>query len=291
MTNDESITNDPNSNDETAAGAARVFRHSVFGHSSLIRHSSFVIRVSPLRPAGSETEIPPPDEKAEKEKLPPRRISPELAYILPMAVFLVLTWAGGQWPALYVASYVSKTLITPLLLIVLWPNYTKIRWTYWWLGAVMGVIGVFQWIGMEKGLIHLWPNFPEMHAEVFDPTKAFSSSAAFWSFVAVRWAGASLVVPVMEELFWRDFLWRTVAAPADFLAAAIGQWDRGVPLLAVSAAFCLVHPFWLTAFVWGIMIGLLLALTRSLGACIVMHAVTNFLLGAYVLWFHDWRFW
>jgi len=46
-----------------------------------------------------------------------------------------------------------------------------------------------------------------------------------------------------------------------------------------------------TAFVWGVMIALLLWRTKSLGACIVMHGVTNFLLGAYVLWTHDWYFW
>jgi hypothetical protein len=31
--------------------------------------------------------------------------------------------------------------------------------------------------------------------------------------------------------------------------------------------------------------------TRSLGPCIIAHGVTNFLLGAYVLWRHDWYFW
>jgi CAAX prenyl protease-like protein len=218
-------------------------------------------------------------------------ISPELAYIAPMAAFLILTWVGGQWPRLYAASYVSKTAVAALLLVVLRANYTKIRWSYWWLGALLGVVGLVQWIGMEKALNHFWPHFPEMHADIFDPTTAFSSRAAMWLFIAVRWAGPSLVVPVMEELFWRDFLWRTVAAPADFRLAAIGEWERGLPLVLVSAAFCLVHPFWLTAFVWGLLVGLLLLITRSIGACIVMHAVTNFLLGAYVLWFHDWRFW
>ena len=29
----------------------------------------------------------------------------------------------------------------------------------------------------------------------------------------------------------------------------------------------------------------------KLGACIIAHAVTNFLLGAYVLWTRDWYFW
>jgi len=123
------------------------------------------------------------------------------------------------------------------------------------------------------------------------PSEDIHSKAALIAFYAVRWMGPTLVVPFMEELFWRDFLWRTVAAPANFRLARIGEWDRGIPLIVVTLAFCSVHPQWLTAIVWGLLIGALLIYTRSLGACIVMHAVTNLLLGAYVLWTGDWIFW
>ena len=62
--------------------------------------------------------------------------------------------------------------------------------------------------------------------------------------------------------------------------------------LGVALLFCVVHGnWWLTAIGWGLMIGGLLAWTRSLGACIVMHAVTNLLLGLYVLRYRDWAFW
>jgi hypothetical protein len=221
----------------------------------------------------------------------PRAFNYELAYILPMAIWLLFTWAGGHWETFYPASYFLKVFLTPVPLFLFWRNYTKIRWTYWWLGIVLGVVGVFQWVGMEKGLLHVWPNYPRPSAPILDPTAAFASPAARWSFIAIRWAGAALVVPFMEELFWRDFLWRTVAAPADFKLAKIGEWDRGIPLIVVTLFFCSVHVEWMTAIVWGLMIGSLLIYTRSLGACILMHAVTNFLLGAYVLISHDWRFW
>jgi CAAX prenyl protease-like protein len=98
-------------------------------------------------------------------------------------------------------------------------------------------------------------------------------------------------VPVMEELFWRDFLWRTIIAPADFKLAQVGEksWSA---FLIVAIAFATVHGnWWLTAIVWGMLVGGLLVRTRSLGACIVMHGVTNLLLGVYVLWTRDWSFW
>jgi membrane protease YdiL (CAAX protease family) len=60
----------------------------------------------------------------------------------------------------------------------------------------------------------------------------------------------------------------------------------------VCGAFAFVHGnWWLTSIVWAAMVGLLLIYTRSLGACIVAHGVTNLLLALYVLYTRDWSFW
>ncbi|HZL35473.1 MAG TPA: CAAX prenyl protease-related protein [Tepidisphaeraceae bacterium] len=218
------------------------------------------------------------------------RLRDDFSYLLPMAAFLLLTQAGIWWPTWYPASYVTKTVLAAVLLVLLWPHYTKIRWDYWWLGVILGVLGIVQWIGTEKLLLHYWPHYPHPSGAAFDEAKAFQSQAARWGFIAIRWAGASLLVPVMEELFWRDFLWRTLLAPNDFKLAEVGERDWKVWLM-VSVAFCAVHPQWITAIGWGLMIGGLLMYTRSLGACIIMHAATNFLLGLYVLKTGDWYFW
>jgi CAAX prenyl protease-like protein len=220
---------------------------------------------------------------------PPARvlkISDDAAYYLPMLVFLLLTSAGGTWPSLFPASYVVKTIAAAALLFVCRRHYTRISWSHWRLGAVVGVVGIVQWIGMEK----LLPGYPRLSHGLFDPTKEIPDIRWRIAFEAVRWAGATLLVPVMEELFWRDFLWRTILAPNDFKLAAVGEWDW-TAFLIVALAFAGVHSEWLTAIVYGLIIGGLLAYTRSLGACIVCHAVSNLLLGAYVLWTHDWELW
>jgi hypothetical protein len=216
-----------------------------------------------------------------------RKIPDDVAYYLPMAVFLVLTTVGGNWPSLFPATYVVKTLASAALLGFCWRHYTKIRWDYWPLGAVVGVLGIVQWIAMEK----LLPWYPRMSHEVFDPYKSIPNAGWRIAFETVRWAGASLVVPVMEELFWRDYLWRSILAPNDFKLANVGEWDWKAFLIVAIAFGAGVHVEWLTAIVYGIIIGTLLVYTRSLGACIVCHAVSNFLLGGYVLWTHDWMFW
>jgi len=211
----------------------------------------------------------------------------ELPYILPMAVFMVLVWAGGRGPWWYVSAYYLKTLVVGALLLCFWKRYTKVRWDYWWLGVIVGIVGIVQWVGMEKTLMHYWPNYPRIpgSADVFNPYEHFTSPAAMWSFIITRWFCATVVVAFMEELFWRDYLWRLVIAPSDFKLAAVGEWNPAA-LAVVTVLFASVHPQWMTALVWGLMVGGLLLWTRSLGACIIAHGVTNLLLGAYVQWGH-----
>jgi CAAX prenyl protease-like protein len=225
---------------------------------------------------------------------PPRArlplIDDDRAYLLPMVVFLGLTFVGGHWPGLFRVSYVLKTLAAGGLLIALRGYYTKINWKFAWLGVIVGILGLVQWVGMEKGILHFWPNYWRPSAEVVDPFKDRGNAIFFWIFIAVRLIGPALVVPFMEEYFWRDFLWRTIAAPNDFKMVPVGEWDLKA-FVIVTLAFSSVHIQWITAIVWGLMIAVLLVRTKSLGACIIAHGVTNLLLGIYVLVTHDWQFW
>ncbi len=208
----------------------------------------------------------------------------EMPYILPMACFLILTWLGGQGTALMVGSHMAKTIIAGVLIAYYWKRYTPIRWSWAWLGVVVGVLGVVQWVGMELAILRYFPNYPRPSAEIVNPFKQFGHNPTLlWSLILFRWADAVLVVPFMEELFWRDYLWRTVLAPSDFRLAGIGEW-AWAPFLAVAALFASVHIQWLTAFGWGMMIAGLLVYTRSIGACIIAHAVTNLLLYIYVFY-------
>ena len=150
---------------------------------------------------------------------PPRRAAgagDDGAYIAPMATFLALIWVGATWPAHYAAAYVARTVIVAAMLWWFWPHYTKIRWNHWWLGIIVGVLGIFQWVPMQLVLQKHFEFF-RPGENVYDPFKSFASPAAAWSFIAVRMIGAVLVVPVMEELFWRSFLMRWIDA-RDFLA-------------------------------------------------------------------------
>jgi CAAX prenyl protease-like protein len=220
----------------------------------------------------------------------------DLAYILPMAVFLAWIWVGTKGPeteygnAWYPWTYVARALTVGVMLVLFRHSYTKIRWNHWWLGVIVGVVGIFQWVGVQIFLQNHVAFF-KPSGKVFNPEMFFANETTRWAFVAVRLFGAVIVVPFMEELFWRDYGWRSIVAPNDFKLAHVGEWDWKA-FVVIPLVFALVHGnWWLTAIVWAVMVGGLLVYTKSLGACIIAHATTNLLLGLYVLYTKQWFFW
>src|SRR5436189_231933 len=90
------------------------------------------------------------------------RVSDFWAYIIPMAIFLGITqigvWLKVGLPILFLTKYV----LVAIALYLLWNNYTKIRWNHWWLGVLVGIVGIFQWVGMQL--------FLQSHFEFFKPS-------------------------------------------------------------------------------------------------------------------------
>ena len=124
----------------------------------------------------------------------------EIAYLAPMAAFLLFIQVGTLSKSLYAPAYIARAFAAAILLFVYWRHYTKIRWNYWWLGIIVGVLGIVQWVGMQLWLQSHFAWF-KPDADAFNPFSAFTSAGGAWAFVAVRVASAVLVVPVMEELF------------------------------------------------------------------------------------------
>ncbi|MDD2852703.1 MAG: CAAX prenyl protease-related protein [Desulfuromonadaceae bacterium] len=104
-----------------------------------------------------------------------------------------------------------------------------------------------------------------------------------------RIAGAVLVVPLMEELFWRSFLIRSIIVK-NFDTVPIGTFTWGSFLITV-VLFGLEHNYILAGIMAGVIYNLLLYRTRSLAHCILAHAVTNFALAVYVVTTGKWQFW
>jgi len=143
-------------------------------------------------------------------------------------------------------------------------------------------LGVFWlWVNMD------WSFGTQGTPSGFNPNVFDDTARA--GMTAMRLAGAVLVVPVMEELFWRSFLLRYIIN-GNFSRIPIGAFSWASFLITV-VLFGLEHNYFLAGMMAGAAFNLLLYTTRSISQCILAHAVANLALGIYVLQTGEWRFW
>jgi len=110
-----------------------------------------------------------------------------------------------------------------------------------------------------------------------------------WALVAARAAGAALVVPLMEELFWRSFLLRWLRQ-RNFLSLRPSR--AGVRAATISVLlFGVEHNLWLAGIVAGIAYTLLYMRSETLWTPILGHAVTNGLLAVWIIATGSWTYW
>ena len=110
-----------------------------------------------------------------------------------------------------------------------------------------------------------------------------------WPLVAARWAGAALLVPVMEELFWRSFLLRWIQHP---VFEAVDPRRVGLRAVVICTfVFVLAHTLWLAAAIAGLAYAWLYTRSGKLWLPVIAHAVTNGALGIWVVAGRHWQFW
>ena len=110
-----------------------------------------------------------------------------------------------------------------------------------------------------------------------------------WALIVPRLAGAALLVPVMEEIFWRSFLMRWLQHPV-FESVVPARVGLKAVVLA-TFLFVLAHTLWLAAIVAGLAYAWLYIRTGKLWVAVIAHAVTNGVLGVWVLATGRWQFW
>jgi len=108
-------------------------------------------------------------------------------------------------------------------------------------------------------------------------------------FIVVRTLGSSIVVPPLEEVFYRSLVYRYIAKP-DFQSVPLG-WFSWTPFLVTSVVFGFAHYEWLAGMLCALAYQGLVCWKKRLGDAITAHAITNLLLGLWVVWQGAWKFW
>lgn len=219
---------------------------------------------------------------------------PAMARFVPFAVFMLFIVAGsivpelpgifGHWDTRQL--FTLRALVVLALLGALWVLYSELHdfalpWRHVLLAVVSGAAVFALWINLDFP----WATFGETKS--FEPLR--SDGGIDWMLVVFRLLGLAIVVPVMEELFWRSFLLRWIDHQK-FLELPPQQVS--LRAIAVSSMlFASEHQLWFAGLIAGLVYALLYVRTGNLWVPIISHAVTNAVLGAWILATGNWQFW
>lgn len=184
--------------------------------------------------------------------------------------------------------YPVKALSTGALILMFRRSYTELNWqdlgklSDSLLSLAVGITVFILWIQMA------WPWARIGASSGYNPTLV-SENFTHYLLIISRMFGAVLIVPIMEELFWRSWLLRYLVSQ-DFQSVELGKFTLP-SFLVGTIMFGLEHNLWVAGVMAGACYNILLYRTRSIVQCILAHAITNLILGLYVLQTGRWEFW
>ncbi|MFB3829434.1 MAG: CAAX prenyl protease-related protein [Bryobacteraceae bacterium] len=219
------------------------------------------------------------------------RNHPAAPYVAPFLVFVLFLAAHRFFPGSEGLLYLGRFIAVALCLAVVSRRVIPVRTSHPWASIALGIAVFAIWIGPDA----LWPGYRGhwlfSNAVMGEPAStipaALKSNAAF---VAMRSAGSIVLVPLLEELFWRGWMMRWLIQ-RNFLGVPFGKY-HGEAFWVVALLFASEHgPYWEVGLLAGIAYNWWAVRTRNLADCILAHAVTNACLSAYVIGTGNWQYW
>lgn len=237
------------------------------------------------------------------ESKPSAISSPIFAYVAPFATFMVLLSLVPTFGKLTASFkniwfidpafiwYPFQTIVCAILLIWVWKRIDFRGIAYL---TVTFTIGFFVFAIWTSPQYFQWapPRFSGFNPESFPV-----GSPDYWFTVIFRFIRLVIIVPLVEEIFWRGFLMRYLINE-DFTKVRVGTYQTKA-FIITTLAFAAAHygnslvpsQDFYAAIITGIIFGGVTCLTRSLGSAVFVHAVTNFFLGLYIMFTKQWGFW
>jgi len=193
--------------------------------------------------------------------------------------------------------YLGKIILTVAAIVVVSSGYKVFPLRLTWGALAFGILGGLVWIGfcrldLEHKLflpalqrIGLSNLIEAGKRAAYNPFEHLAAQPALaWSFVVLRFFGLVVIVPLIEEFFLRGFLMRFVVRQ-DWWNLPFGTVNKAALFFGTFVPM-LMHPGELiAAAVWFSLISRLMVRTRNIWDCVAAHALTNLILGLYVvLW-------
>jgi uncharacterized protein len=212
------------------------------------------------------------------------------AYVAPFAVYVGLMGIEQFAKLPIQVFYPIRCLAAAAVLLWLSRSVISLRPSHAFASAALGIAVFLIWIGPDI-LFHyrhfwLFENSLFGHADSSAPPGLRTSL----SFCIVRTLGCTLLVPIVEELFWRGWMMRWLI-DARFTKVPLGAYTP-MSFWIVAVIFASEHgPYWEVGLAAGVLYNWWMIRTKSLADCVLAHSVTNGLLSAYVLAANQWQYW
>lgn len=216
---------------------------------------------------------------------------PDIPYVVPFLVFVILLAAQGYNPLPQNIEFPLRLVILSLVLWFCSRDVIELRSQHLIASASLGIVIFAIWVLPDA----IYPPYRQFWLFQNPLTGSLQSSLSRHAqtdpfVLACRVIRAVLLVPIIEELFWRGWLMRWLIS-SRFDGVRLGTYTA--PSFWVTAIlFATEHgPYWDVGLMAGVAYGWWMVRTRSLGDCILAHAVTNGCLCGYVLATHRWEYW
>jgi CAAX prenyl protease-like protein len=234
----------------------------------------------------------PTEPEFESRTQSPRRVL--LAHTMPMALFLgflmvdaVLKGRGSSWWLAAPEYWLWPVQTIACGALLLWFRRDYEIQAPRQLALTLGIALLVFAIWISPQIIFRAPP----RTSGFDPDFFRAQPGRYWATILFRFARLAIVVPFVEEIFWRGFLLRWLI-DEQFERVPFGRFSW-FSFTAVAVAFCLAHsrPDWPAALATGALYNAVACRTKSLGSCVLAHAGTNLALGLWIMQTKQWGFW
>jgi hypothetical protein len=220
-----------------------------------------------------------------------RAKNPWVAYTAPFLTFLACLFVFPLLPIPPVSQAALWLLLMGAVCLKCFPREISLRPRHWLFSTLIGIGVFFVWIAPDSLIpgyrqAVLFSNGIVGHAHPSIHPDALRNPM----FLFLRTLRAVVIVPIVEELFWRGWLMRWVI-DNEFWKMPLGAY-RPLAFWITAILFASEHgPYWDVGLLAGIIYNAWMVRSKSLADCIWMHAVTNAALCAYVIAAKQWQYW
>lgn len=217
---------------------------------------------------------------------------PSLPWIAPFAVFMILLAIGPSLPIPQPWESILRVgVLVAVLLTISRDVVLSLRVRHLLPSVLLGLAVCAMWVAPDQ----IFPGWREHWLFQNSITGTVNTTIAPSELadplvVILRVVRAVLLVPILEELFWRGWLPRWIVNN-DWQKVPLGTFNV-MAFVVTAVLFASEHgPFWEVGLLCGFIYNWYMWKTKSLGDLVLVHAVTNAALSGFVMVTKQYAYW